>query len=191
MGDAAKRRVSYAEYLAMQASSEAKLEYWGGLVVAMAGGTVAHGRLTTRFTALLSTGLEGRPCAVLPADVRVRIRAADRTTYPELYVVCGEVERDPDDADAVVNPVVIVEVLSDSTAESDRGDTFADYRRLRTLREYVLVSQRERRVDVYHREGRRWVLDEYGGGDRLRLDALDFTASVDDVYTDGLGTIVA
>lgn len=190
MADAAKRRVSYAEYLALERSGERKHEYVAGTIVAMAGGTIEHGRLASRLTALLSVALEGRPCAVLPADVRLRIRQADRSTYPDLHVVCGQVERDPDDEDAVVNPVVIVEVLSDSTAESDRGDKFADYRRLRSLKEYVLVSQRERRVDVYRRDGRRWVLDEHGRGEELRLESIDVSLAVDRVYVDGLGAIV-
>jgi Uma2 family endonuclease len=82
-------------------------------------------------------------------------------------------------------------VLSDTTAESDRGDKFADYRRLRALREYVLVSQRERRIDVYRRDGRRWQLDEFGPGERVGLESIDVTLAVDDVYVDGLGAIVA
>jgi Uma2 family endonuclease len=190
VADAARRRATYAEYLALEASSAAKHEYLAGTVVAMAGGTIEHGRLVSRMTVLVSTALAGRACAVLPADVRIRIRSADRSTYPDLHVVCGPLERDPDDDQAVVNPVVIVEVLSDSTAESDRGDKFADYRRLRSLREYVLVSQRERRIDVYHRDGRRWVLDEHTRGEQLRLDSLDVVLAVDDVYADGLGPIV-
>ena len=190
MADAAKQRVSYADYLAIERASVTKHEFIGGAIVAMAGGTIEHGRLVSRLTALLSVSLEGRPCAVLPADVRVRIRQADRSTYPDLHVVCGAIERDPEDEQAIVNPVVIVEVLSDSTAESDRGDKFADYRRLRSLREYVLVSQRERRVDVYRRDGRRWVLEEYGREERVRLESLDVEISVDAVYQDGLGAIV-
>jgi len=106
-------------------------------------------------------------------------------------VVCREVERDPDDDHAVVNPTVIIEVLSDTTAESDRGDKFADYRRLRALREYVLVSQRERRIDVFRRDGRRWHLDEFGPGERVVLESIDVALAVDDVYVDGLGSIVA
>jgi Uma2 family endonuclease len=190
MADAAKRRASYAEYLALEESSERKHEYVSGAIVAMAGGTIEHGRLVSRITVLLSTALAGRPCVVLPADVRVRIRAADRATYPDVHVVCGQVERDPDDEHALVNPMVIVEVLSDSTAESDRGDKFADYRRLGSLREYVLVSQRERRIDVYRRDGRRWVLDEHRRGEVLRLEAIDVELAVDDIYVDGLGSIV-
>lgn len=128
---------------------------------------------------------------MLPAEVRVRIRAADRATYPDLFVVCNGVESDPDDDHAVVNPTVIVEVLSSSTADSDRGDKFAAYRRLRSLREYVLVSQKERRVDVYRRDERRWNLDEYGAGETLRLESISVELVVDDVYADALGVIVA
>lgn len=190
MADAAKRRATYAEYLALEASSDTKHEYIDGAIVAMAGGTIEHGRLMSRLTVLLSRALEGRPCAVLPSDVRVRIRAADRATYPDLHVVCGAVERDAEDEQAVVNPILIVEVLSDSTAESDRGDKFAAYRRLRTLNEYVLVSQRERRVDVYRRDGRRWVLDEHGTSETVRLESISASIEVDAIYVDALGAIV-
>jgi len=188
--DLARQRASYAEYLALEGVSETKHEYIAGTTVAMAGGSIELGRLVSRLTSLLSLALDGRPCIVLPADVRVRIRAADRATYPDLHVVCGPLERDADDEQAVVNPVVVVEVLSDSTAEGDRGDEFADYRRLKSLREYVLVSQRERRVDVYRRDGRRWILDEHGPRDELTLDAISVRLAVDDIYVDGLGAIV-
>lgn len=190
MGLTANRRVTYAEYLELDAASEVKHEFAAGAIVAMAGGTVEHGRLIAKLSTLLSNRLEARPCVVLPSDVRLRIRAADRATYPDLQVVCGGIARDPDDPDAVVNPVVVVEVLSSSTAPSDRGDKFADYRRLSSLQEYVLVSQRERRIDVYRREGARWVVDERGPGTALRLESIDVEVPVDEVYTDGLGAIL-
>jgi Uma2 family endonuclease len=190
MGEAATRRATYTEYLALEADSDTRHEYVAGVIVAMAGGTIEHGRLITRLTVLISNALEGRPCAVLPSDVRVRIPKADRATYPDLHVVCGDVERDAEDEHAVVNPIAIVEVLSDSAAESDRGDKFAAYRRLHTLNEYVLVSQAERRIDVFRRDGRRWVLDEHGGGERLTLESVGVALAVDDVYTDALGAIV-
>jgi Uma2 family endonuclease len=188
---AAKRRVTYAEYLAAEASSEQRHEFIAGEVIAMAGGTIEHGRLMSSLTRLLSAALllAAKPCVVLPADVRVRIRAADRATYPD-HVVCGDIARDPDDPNAVVNPIVIVEVLSDSTADTDRSEKFADYRKLGSLREYVLVSQRERRVEIYRRDGRRWVLDEYGRTERFSIAALDVELAVDEIYTDGLGAIV-
>lgn len=182
---------TYSEYVAFAETADLKHEYIDGEIVAMSGGTIAHGRLIGRVTALVGRALEGRPCVVLPAEVRVRIRAADRATYPDLFVVCNGVESDPDDDHAVVNPTVIVEVLSSSTADSDRGDKFAAYRRLRSLREYVLVSQKERRVDVYRRDERRWNLDEYGAGETLRLESISVELVVDDVYADALGVIVA
>lgn len=191
MVDIARRRATYAEYVALTETSELKHEYIDGEIVAMGGGTIAHGRLIGRVTSLVERALEGRPCIVLPAEVRVRIRAAARTTYPDLFVVCDGVEQDPDDDQAVVNPTVIVEVLSKSTADSDRGDKFAAYRRLRSLREYVLVSQLERRVDVYRRDGRRWQLDEYRPGEKFQLESISVALAVDDVYADALGAIVA
>src|SRR5438445_7845245 len=125
---------TYAEYVAIANDSTVKYEYIAGEIVAMSAGTVAHGRLIGRATDLLNRGLDGKSCIVLPADLRVRIRAAERATYPDLHLVCGAIERDPEDDHAIVNPAVIVEVRSDSK--------FATYRRLKSLREYVLVSQR-------------------------------------------------
>jgi Uma2 family endonuclease len=187
----ARTRATYAEYLAFAEIAELKHEYIDGEIVAMSGGTIAHGRLIGQVTGLIRDALRGRTCIVVPSEVRVRIRAADRATYPDLFVVCDGVESDPDDDHAVINPTVIVEVLSSTTADSDRGDKFAAYRRLRSLREYVLVSQKERRIDVYRRDGRRWQLEEYGGGETFELESIRVAVTVDDVYVDALGTIVA
>jgi Uma2 family endonuclease len=191
MVDVARKRVTYAEYVAIANDSELKYEYFAGELVAMARGTVEDARLIGRATALFDRALEGRPCIVLPSDLRIRIRAADRSTYPDLHIVCGQPERDPDDDHAIVNPTVIVEVLSDSTAGLDRTEKFAAYRRLVSLREYVLVSQRERRIEIYRRrENRRWQLDDHGAGDRLRLESLAIDLAVDDLYVDRIGIIV-
>jgi Uma2 family endonuclease len=191
MVDVARRRATYAEYVAIANDSSVKYEYISGELVAMAGGTVAHARLISRVSSALDRALEGTPCIVLPSDMRVRIRAADRATYPDVFVVCGPPEQDADDDHAVVNPTVIVEVLSDSSNESDRTDKFAAYRRIGSLREYVLVSQRERRIEVYRRDGRRWLLDEYGAGERLQLESIAVELVVDEVYVDRVGPIVA
>ena len=187
----ARKRATCAEYVAIANDSDIKYEYVAGEVIAIAGGTVEHGRLIGRTAALIDRALEGRPCIVLPSDMRVRIRAADRSTYLDLHVICGQPERAPDDDHAIVNPTVVVEVLSDSTAGVDRIEKFAAYRRLASLREYVLVSQRERRVEVYRRrENRRWQLDEHLTGDRLRLESLAIEIAVDDLYVDRVGIIV-
>jgi Uma2 family endonuclease len=190
MVDLARRRVTYAEYVAIANDSPVKYEYISGEIVAMSGGTIAHGRLIGRTMDVLNRALDGTRCVVLPSDLRVRIRSAERSTYPDLHIVCGEIERDPDDDHAIVNPTVIVEILSDSTEDSDRAEKFAAYRRLKSLREYVLISQHERRVEVYRRDLRRWHLDEYGTGERLTLEAIAVTVAVDDLYTDRIGPIV-
>ena len=190
MVDLARKRISYAEYIAIANDSPVKYEYIAGEIVAMSGGTIAHGRLIGRVTDALNRALDGKRCIVLPSDLRVRIRIAERSTYPDLHIVCGEIERDPDDDHAIVNPTVIVEVLSDSTEDSDRTEKFAAYRRLPSLREYVLVSQRERRVELYRRDGRRWHLDEYGPGERLTLESLAIAVMVDEIYVDRIGPIV-
>jgi Uma2 family endonuclease len=186
-----RKVVTYAEYMALAELSDVKLEYVDGEVVAMSGGTIEHGRLISRITTLLGNALNGRRCIALPSDVRVRIRAAARATYPDVFVVCDDIRRDDEDRFAVINPTVIVEVLSRSTESSDRGDKFAAYRRLASLREYVMVSQLERRVDVHRRDGRRWQLEEHFTGERVGFAAIDVELAVDDIYVDALGAIIS
>ena len=183
---AALSRMSYAEYLELERSSEVKHEYLRGEVFAMAGGTPEHARLAANIIGELTAALRGRPCSVFTSDARVRIEATDRATYPDVTVVCGRLEHAADDPDSITNPVVIVEVLSDATEAEDRGEKFAHYRRLASLREYLLVSQRARRLEVYRRRDERWLLDEAGTGETLRLESIDVVLSVDEVYRDPL-----
>jgi len=190
MGDVvglpAERRATYAEYVALAAASDVKLEYIQGTIVAMSGGTLVHARLCAAVSTALSNALRGRPCVVLSADARVRIRAADRATYPDVSVACGRIEHDPDDALALVNPIVLVEVTSPSSEKDDRTEKFSDYRRLPSLREYVVVHQARRCVEVFRREGRRWIMDEYGEGEAARLESLDVSLDIDALYFDPL-----
>jgi len=191
MAEPASRRVTYGEYLAIDDASELRHEYASGIVVAMAGGTVEHVRIIGQVQFLLRLALAGKSCAVLASDARVRVRAADRAAYPDVLVIGGEIHKDADDPHAIVNPTVLIEVLSDSTAAVDREDKNADYRRLSSLREYLLISQRERRVELYRRTGpRRWTLEELISGERLQLTSLEVDLAVDELYRDDLGTIV-
>jgi Uma2 family endonuclease len=179
-------RMTYAEYLELERSSEIKHEYLRGEVFAMAGGTPEHARLAANVIRELGAALRGRPCAAFTSDARARIEATDRATYPDVTVVCGRLEHAPEDPDSITNPVVIVEVLSDATEADDRGEKFAHYRRLASLREYVLVSQRARRLEVYRRRDDRWLLDEAGAGETLRLESIEVVLSVDEIYRDPL-----
>ncbi len=151
----------------------------------MAGGSREHGRLASALTIAIGSALRGRPCAIYSSDVRVHVAATQRTTYPDLTIVCGPVEPAPDDAEAITNPTILVEVLSDSTEAGDRGEKFAHYRHLDSLREYVLVSHKEPRIEVFRREqDGRWRLDDFGPGQTAELQSIDVRVSVDDIYAD-------
>ena len=178
--------MTYPEYLEFERSSAVKHEYLRGEIFAMAGGRPEHSRLAANVIGELRTAPHGRPCAVFTSDARVRIEATDRATYPDVSVVCGRLESAPDDPDAITNPVVIVEVLSDATEADDRGEKFAHYRRLASLREYLLVSQRARRLEVYRRRDDRWLLEEAGAGAVLHLESVDAALVVDEIYRDPL-----
>ncbi len=179
--------MSRAEYVAAELEATVKHEYLRGEVFAMVGGTIEHGRLGARVIHLLSRELAGQPCSVLSSDVWVRVEATDLTTYPDASVVCGEVQTLPDDPHAVVNPAAVVEVLSDSTEAYDRGQKASHYRRIPTLRAYLLVSQRERRLELQvRRADGGWSLHEAGPGQRLTFEPLGVALAVDEVYGESL-----
>jgi Uma2 family endonuclease len=151
--------MTYADYLALEASSEIKHEYLNGEVFAMAGGTITHGALAAAIISALSAALRDRACRVLSSDVRVRAKATGLATYPDVTVVCDKIEVDDDDRNGVLNPTLIVEVLSDSTEAYDRGAKAAHYRRIPSLREYVLIAQGDPLIEVYRRNERgNWEL---------------------------------
>jgi Uma2 family endonuclease len=179
--------MTYEEYLALEQTSAEKHEFVDGLVVAMAGGTLEHARLQARLIGELTRLLGDRPCVVYSADGRVRVQATNRSTYPDLTVVCGDTETASDDANAITNPILIVEVLSESTERDDRGAKFAHYRRLPSLQEYVLVSQDAPRVEVFRRAEQMWTFREAVEGEEIELGSLGVTLSVDSIYRDPRG----
>ncbi|HEV7424752.1 MAG TPA: Uma2 family endonuclease [Thermoanaerobaculia bacterium] len=139
---------TYAEYLALEDSSNVKHEFLGGQIYAMAGGTPEHAALAAAAIGLLFSQLRGSGCRAYDADLRVRTRSG-LATYPDVTVICGPTERDETDPQAVTNPALIIEVLSRSTEDYDAGDKFEHYKTLPSLRQYVLVSHRERSLDVW------------------------------------------
>lgn len=178
--------MSYEEYLALERASDIKHEYVNGEVYAMAGGTPEHARLQARLIHVFSGALAGRRCEPFSSDLRVRIEATGRSTYPDITVVCNRIERARDDADAVVNPTVLVEVLSETSEADDRGDKWAHYQRIPSLRHYVLVSQKEARVEVYTREATGWHYEDIRAGGRVVLGALEVSFDVDALYARAL-----
>jgi Uma2 family endonuclease len=184
---ARKLTFTFAEYLKQEKQSQIKHELLDGEIFAMAGGTIEHARLASKIDRLLGNQLQGRPCEAFSSDLRIRVLATGLGTYPDLSIVCGHIETDPEDRDTLVNPIVLVEVLSDSTEAHDRGDKFAHYRRIPSLREYVLVSQHEPRIEVFRRnEGGSWTLYEAGQGQVAKLASIDCQLAVDEVYENAL-----
>ena len=179
---AQKRTHTFAEYLALEAASGIRHEFLDGEIYAMAGGTIEHGALAANAIGELRGALRGRPCRVLTADVRIRVLATGLGTYPDVSVVCGSIERDPEDANTVVNPVAIIEVPSDSTEAYDRGEKFAHYRRIPSLQDYLLVSQDERLIEHYRRnDDDSWTLRDVRPPEVARL-SIGCELSVAEVY---------
>ena len=147
-----RHRYSSAEYLAYERDSVRKHEYDDGAILAMAGGSRRHNALASRVGAAIENA---RPlgCFVFQSDQRVRVLATGRATYPDISMVCGAIEGDPADPanTTVTNPALIVEVLSPTTEEDDRGAKWQHYQLLSSLQEYVLVSQSAPRIEVYRR----------------------------------------
>lgn len=176
-------RYTWHQYLSVEQSSNVKHEFLDGEIFAMAGGSPEHAALSLAVGGELREQLKGQPCRAYSSDLRVRVLASGLATYPDVSVICGDVQYDPDSAATVVNPVVIAEVPSDSTEEYDRGAKFEAYQQIPSLREYVLVSTRERLVEVFRRSrDGSWPRTEGRSRARIPLDSIGCTLDVDAVY---------
>ena len=178
---AATDLLDYAAYLELERTTDQRHEYLRGLVYAMAGGSLAHSALEVAVAAELRALARG--CQVFSSDAKIRVETTGLSTYPDVSVICGTVERDPADKHAIRNPTVLVEVLSPSTEAYDRGEKFAHYRELRSLRTYVLVAPHERRIEVYSRDpSGGWTLHEGRAGELVAIAPLVAPLEIDRVY---------
>lgn len=174
---------SYEAYLEHEKLTGAKHEFVNGQVFAMSGGTPEHARLTFRVATALDRLVDPARCRVFSSDLKVRVQATGLATYPDVAVVCGEVELDREDALAVVNPKVLVEVLSPSTEAYDRGEKWSHFRRIASLEVYVLVSPASHRVESYERQADgAWVHRVADRGETLPLPCLGGTLAVDPLF---------
>jgi Uma2 family endonuclease len=180
-------RYSIDDYVKLEEYSNVKHEYLDGHILAMAGGTPEHGARAMRVGAALVAGLQGKPCTVYSSDVRIRVVATGLNTYPDVSVVCGPEQRDADDSLALVNPLLLVEVLSPNTEEYDRGEKLEHYRQVTTLREVVLVGHREASIEVWRRDDDgAWASAAFGRGQTVSLASVGCELEVDDVFQDML-----
>ncbi|WP_437715435.1 Uma2 family endonuclease [Sorangium sp. So ce448] len=186
MAQAAVRTgLSPQEYLDFERSSPLRHEYADGELFAMAGGTLEHSAIAANILGELRNALRGRGCRVLTSDMRIKIAATRRYVYPDGAVVCARPEFEDEQRDTLLNPRVIVEVLSDSSEAYDRGDKFAQYRTLQSLEEYVLASQKAPRIEVFTRQpDGSWLLRIHGPGEHADLSSLGGALDVDRVYLD-------
>lgn len=172
------------EYLERERAAPHKSEYYAGEIFAMAGASPSHNLLVAGMIAALSARLRGTPCGTFASDLRVECGPSGLFCYPDVSVICGPPQYRDERQDVVTNPTLIVEVLSTSTEGYDRGAKFAQYRRLASLCEYVLVSQDEARMEVFTRGGDgRWTLTEAVGLDATcPLSSLDIALPLSEVY---------
>jgi Uma2 family endonuclease len=170
------------EYVNIENHTELKHEYFRGDIRAMSGGTIEHARIVGAVIGELAGQLREGPCVAYSSELRVRIR--DVITYPDASVVCGEARSDTEDRFAVLNPLLIVEVTSPSTAKYDRGAKWGAYQRIPSLREFVLVSHRKQVVEVFRRNADGDWMDPtvYGPGQRAKLESVDCQLDVDKLY---------
>lgn len=148
----------FGDYLRIEDDSDIKHEFVDGQVWAMAGGTPEHARIIANISTLLNIALGDRRCDVFSSELRIRVRAVNRATYPDVSVICDRVELDPEDpkGHTALNPTVLVEVLSPSTAEYDQGEKLDYYKQIPSLQEIMLVHHDARRAVVWTRTGGSW-----------------------------------
>jgi Uma2 family endonuclease len=176
---------TFKEYLDLESASNVKHEFLDGEIYAMAGGSPRHAALTLAVGGALLAQLRGGRCRAFSSDLRVRVATTGLATYPDVTVVCGPLEADPDSEATVTNPKVIVEVLSPSTKDYDLGEKFEHYRKIPTLQAVVYVWQTETRMESRTRQpDGTWVSRASGAGDTVPIDAISCALIVDDVYRD-------
>lgn len=176
--------LSPAEYLALERQAETRSEYHDGELVAMVGASREHNLVVLNSGREITSQLKGRPCETYANDMRVKVPAVNRYFYPDLVIVCGEPQFEDDAVDTLLNPTVIIEVLSDSTERFDRGKKFSFYRTLPSLRGYLLIAQDEYRIDAYRKDNDgRWLLEDAQGLDAiLDLGVADCALALREVY---------
>ena len=178
------RRLTEEEYLCHDRAANYKSEFFDGEMFAMAGGSPMHSLIAANLIGELRTKLKGRPRKPFTSDLRLKVEATGLDTYPDVSVVCGPLQFAAGTDDTVVNPTLLVEVLSDSTEAYDRGEKFLHYRQMPSLQEYLLVSQRLPRIEQFvRRADGEWTLRIAEGMDAtLALPSLEITVALAEVF---------
>lgn len=184
MSALAKPRVSPEEYLALEREAEYKSQYFNGEVLAMAGGSYYHNIITGNIIRELGNLFKKHPCGVCPSDMKIKVPKTVLFTYADAVVVCGNPKFDDKMKDVLLNPTLIVEVLSESTEAYDRGKKFEQYRQLPSFREYLLVAQDRCRIEQFSKqEDARWLFSEiHDMAGAVKLSSVDGELAAAEVY---------
>jgi Uma2 family endonuclease len=184
MASQAQKHYTPEEYLALERQAQCKSEYYAGDIFAMAGASRWHNLIVANVVSELRSQLKGRPCTTYPSDMRVKVSPTGLYTYPDVTVVCGEAQFEDLQQDTLLNPTLIVEVLSESTEAYDRGGKFAHYRKLASVMEYVIIAPTKPHIEHYIRQAdNRWLLAEADSlRDTVQLPSIDCQLALVEVY---------
>jgi Uma2 family endonuclease len=179
-----KKIITPEEYFETEARAEYKSEYYYGEIFAMSGASVKHNLIVSNLITALNNALRKTDCFVFPSDIKVELEKAGHYAYPDVSVVCGDIEYADDRDDIITNPVVIIEVLSESTKDYDRGTKFQAYRKIPSLRDYILIDQYTCHAEHFFKnESGFWTLEEFQDiNDALSVRSVNAKLPLKDIY---------
>ena len=172
------------QYLALERDAQQKHEYLNGEIFAMGGASERHNLIAVNLVASIHVQLKGKPCKVYSSDMRVKVSATGLYTYPDVVALCGEAHFDDEQQDTLLNPDMVIEVISRSTEGYDRGEKFAHYRKIESLAEYLLISQDKYCIEQYVRQpDNQWLMSEVSKlEERIELPSINCRLLLSDVY---------
>ena len=171
------------EYLERERLAENRSEYYCGEMFAMPGASIGHSGIVTNLIGELSHKLRQRPCVVCSSSLRLAIAANGFYTYPDVMVICGKPSFIDAHVDTVTNPVLVIEVLSESTKDYDRGEKFESYRAISSLREYLTISQQKKHVETWMRQSdNTWLLREFYDSGAIKLQSIGVELQLSEIY---------
>jgi len=184
MEPAKKLTYTEAEYLEMERKASFKSEFFAGEIFAMAGAGLNHNTIVGNTFGIIWTFLKGKPCRIFPSDLRVKVDKSGLYTYPDLSIVCGKPVLMDDKFDTLLNPVVLIEVLSKSTEDYDKGSKFSFYRQIESLQEYILISSESPKMEKFKKlETGNWLFSESREGTDFLIESIDCVLELNEVYS--------
>ncbi len=182
MDNLARKLLTEEEYLAQERRSPVKSEYYKGEIFAMAGAKESHNLIIAAVIGILHPHFKGKPCEVYPSDMKVKNAKDCFYAYPDVSIVCGKAEFLSSSQDVLLNPDLIIEVLSESTEKYDRGAKFSLYRNIPSVKEYLLINSEEKKIESFVRNGDNWIYTESHEGRPFLIKTIEVSLDLDEVY---------